>query len=317
MTVHELQRVYLGNTNAAHLPREDFFPLVSFVSGKSTTFLHTHPEFSFSGSTLRRIRVILEKRIRGTPVAYLTHGREFYGRMFRVTEKTLIPRPETELLVEAALAAIMRPPLNPLASLLCVDVGTGSGCIIITVAKELARIHLEYPSFSLWGLDISSEALMVARSNARVHAVRDRITFRRSDLLAAFTPPPVPCDRILLLANLPYLSDKVYVSAPPHVRHYEPRQALSGGRDGLSLYRRFFPQVAQLQRSLAVPCSVILEFSPEQNTAISILARRAFPTARCTLHKDLTQRHRLLAIDIPSQHETREHNARGSSNRQK
>ena len=194
----------------------------------------------------------IARRLAHEPVQYIRGTQEFFGFALHVTPATLIPRPETELLVEAALAHLPRERPLRLA-----DVGTGSGAIAIAVAWHL-------PQAVVVALDHSPAALEIARENARTHGVLDRIRFRHADLLSA---EPGPFDAIL--ANLPYVPESDRAGLHPQVRDHEPPSALfGGGTDGLDLYRRLIPQAAS---SLAPGGLLALEFGAGQRDKLAHL----------------------------------------------
>lgn len=167
---------------------------------------------------LKRFACAIDRRVRREPAAYITRSREFFGLSLRVSHDVLIPRPETELLVEAVLAAI---PDEPSPSV--VDVGTGSGAVAVAVA-----VHA--PGAMVVATDCSLPALRVARKNARAHGAH--ISFMRTDLAAAVGVADI------VVANLPYIPAEDIASLEPEVRDWEPRLALDGGADGLDLVRR-------------------------------------------------------------------------------
>ncbi len=177
-----------------------------------------------------RFQALVERRSRHEPVAYLTGEREFYGRTFRVTPDVLIPRPETELVVAEAIAFAADAPRD--AHLVVVDVGTGSGCLAVTIALELPRAEIV-------ATDVSSAALAIARANARRFGVLDRIDFRHGAFLAGVVHPPA-----LIVANPPYVGEADAASLPPDVRDYEPRDALFAGAGGLDVIRELVPAAA-------------------------------------------------------------------------
>ena len=177
---------------------------------------------------LAAYRQLHKRRRRGEPVAYLRGFREFFGRSFRVDTRVLVPRPETEILVEVALKRSRR--LSLCARIL--DVCTGSGCVAITLAKER-------PTTRVTGSDISSEALEVARDN--MHRLGGRVSFVRSDLLDAFAARRDRFD--LITANPPYIDDEDMTKLPVDIRDFEPAVALSAGPDGLRLIRRLIAEV--------------------------------------------------------------------------
>jgi release factor glutamine methyltransferase len=176
---------------------------------------------------LARFKALVVRRRAGEPTAYLTGHKEFWSLDFIVTPAVLIPRPETETLIEAVLQVFKQETENrkPKTENLCLEVGVGSGAIIITLARELPQTR--------WaGVDISAPALAVARKNAQRHKVADRINFLRANLLSAFKPEP---RFALLAANLPYVPRPVWEELPNDIKEYEPKEALLGGEEGLDL----------------------------------------------------------------------------------
>ncbi len=185
-------------------------------------------------SELNRLKELLAQRLTRKPSAYIRHVKEFYGLEFYVDERALIPRPETELLVEKALEMVhSRLTLRQAQGgegLLIADIGTGSGAIAVALAVNLPRSRI-------FATDISSEALEVAEINCRRHGVADSVQLLSGDLL---TPLPQSVD--IIIANLPYIPDAEPDNLAPEVSRYEPRLALSGGPDGLEYIRRLIDQ---------------------------------------------------------------------------
>ncbi|HTV03518.1 MAG TPA: peptide chain release factor N(5)-glutamine methyltransferase, partial [Luteitalea sp.] len=180
-----------------------------------------HPEF------LDAYEAAIARRLGREPVAYIVGAREFYGRDFIVSPSVLVPRPETELIVEWVLKTV---PATP--SPRVVDVGTGSGAMAVTLAAER-------PSWQVLGTDISSEALDVARANADALGVGDRVTFVVGDLLA-----PAQGEFDLIVSNPPYVARRDAPGMLPDVRDHEPHVALFGGQDGLDLPRRLLVEAS-------------------------------------------------------------------------
>jgi release factor glutamine methyltransferase len=183
----------------------------------------TNPEKPLAEWSLNRFQELVSRRSTGEPAQYITGVQDFYGRRFEVTRDVLIPRPETEGLVETVL-----PLLSVAAPIRICDVGTGSGCIAITVLCENPSVHAV-------GLDISAAALEVAKRNAIAHNVANRISFIKSDCFDALT------DDIafeLIVSNPPYVSAKVLPGLQREVRDHEPRVALTPGVDGLAVIKR-------------------------------------------------------------------------------
>jgi release factor glutamine methyltransferase len=256
-------------------PRLDAEVLLADVTGASRAQVLAWPERPLDESQTRDFRARVDLRSRGEPVAYLIGAREFYGRRFTVTPDVLIPRPETEHLVEVALAWCADRPPNPRI----IDVGTGSGIIALTLAAEI-------PGARIWGTDRSAAALEIARRNAdRLH-LKGRVMWLLGDLLSAAHGP-----FDIIAANLPYIPS-AELGALEVARH-EPRIALDGGPDGLGPIRRLLKQ-ARLSR----PGLLLLEIGTGQAEAVSLLARDRFPGANSHWIHDYGGHVRVIAIEV-------------------
>ena len=209
-------------------PRRDAELLLLHTLQRDRAWLLTHPEAEISPAQLARYQTLLARRARHEPIQYITGQQEFFGLTLRVTPDVLIPRPETEHLVEAALARI---PADHPARIL--DIGTGSGAIAIAIAASR-------PQASITAIDTSSAALAIARENAAAHHLTDRIRFRESDLLSA-----LPGEKFdIIVSNPPYVPGNEPLE--PQVRDFEPHTALFAGESGLGLYRRLIPQAKEV-----------------------------------------------------------------------
>lgn len=204
--------------------------LLLHVLGATRTLLFTDGSRTASDRELAEFHSLLERRLLGEPIQYILGGQEFYGLPLKVTPAVLIPRPETELLVEAVLARL--PKDLPLR---IVDVGTGSGAIALAVAKHL-------PLAKVIALDLSEAALAVARENAERLRLHDRLRFVRSDLLANLDGE-AQFDAVL--SNPPYIPESHRTSLHRQVREFEPAMALFAGVEGLDVYRRLTPAAAK------------------------------------------------------------------------
>ncbi len=218
-------------------PRASAEILLAHTLGLNRLDLYLRHDQPLTPEELARFKALIVRRRLGEPVAYLTGHKEFWSLDFLVTPATLIPRPETEVLVEAVLdvfrgggqgAGNLPSPVPPLKSLLALDVGAGSGAVVVALAKELPNLH--------WvAVDISEAALQVARENARLHEAAERISFVQGDLLWQFRPGPW---FDLIAANLPYVPRPEWEQLPREIREYEPQEALLGGEDGIDLLER-------------------------------------------------------------------------------
>ena len=202
--------------------RREAGSLLSFVLGKDRTFLISRAEEQVDEEALAKFRESVERRANGEPLQYIVGFQDFFGRQFRVTPDVLIPRPETELLVEAAIE------LAGSVSFIC-DVGTGSGCIAITMSCEVEGTRAV-------AVDISPAALEVAKLNANTLSVKDRIRFQLSDCFDSLSVGEYQFD--LIVSNPPYVAGETMAGLQREVRDHEPLMALSPGPDGLTVVRR-------------------------------------------------------------------------------
>jgi release factor glutamine methyltransferase len=232
--------------------RRDAELLLLHIARLSKADLLTHPNRVLSESQMSAYRAAIARRARNEPVQYITGSQEFYGRSFAVTPAVLIPRPETEHLMESALA------LDP-APKRILDIGTGSGILAITLALELQNA-------TVTATDISAEALAVARQNAWSLGAEDRMRFVASDLFAALANERFDC----IVANPPYVATGEVLE--PQVRDYEPASALYAGEDGLALYRRLIPGAAA---HLEPGGHLLVEIGHGQRDAVAGLLRAA------------------------------------------
>ena len=236
--------------------RLDAEVLLAHTLGVRRVDLYTYPERLMTAEEEKTYHDGLARRARGEPVSYIRGTKEFFGLPFAVDRRVLIPRPETEVLVERALdwAQTM-----DRADLHIADIGTGSGCIAVALATHL-------PQGRVYATDISAEVLEMASANVGRHGVQDRVRLLQGDLCA---PLPGPVD--MLVSNPPYT---VWQSLPEGITAYEPRLALDGGEDGLDIYRRLLPQ---LPSHLRAGGTAFLEIGDGQGEALQDLARGALP----------------------------------------
>lgn len=204
--------------------RREAGSLLAYVIARDHTFLITHADEVLAPSELTFYRELIARRAAGEPLQYITRQQEFYGLDFEVTPDVLIPRPETELLVETALDLLR----DTLAPLIC-DVGTGSGCIPVALLRQRADARSV-------GLDISLPALRVAARNGARHSVRERLALIASDCFAALNP--ASAHFTMIVSNPPYVAEQDLAGLQREVREHEPRVALTPGGDGLYVIRR-------------------------------------------------------------------------------
>jgi release factor glutamine methyltransferase len=287
-----VERLHASGSETARLDAE---LLLGHAIGVERTVVLAHPEAPVGADASRTYRAAVERRARGEPVAYIRGLKEFRGLAFRVDPRALIPRPETERLVEIALAEIMHrlgaraggePPVR------VVDVGTGSGAVAVTVAVAL-RSARALDAVDLLATDRSADALDLAKENAVAHAVADRIAFAEADLLpvdAPGAPSRLPFD--VVLANLPYVRHDAMGSLPRPTT-FEPVVALDGGDDGLEVIGRLLDRLPIVVADGGV---ALLEIGADQGESIVRLVADRLPGWSCSVAPDLAGLPRVARI---------------------
>ncbi len=230
-----LAQAILGATQAlarAGVPeaRREARSLLAFTLGRDRGFIITHAEESVSPNDLERFRQVVERRAAGEPLQYITGQQQFFNLDFEVTRDVLIPRPETELLVELALDLLK---VTADQTIIC-DVGTGSGCVAISILKNS-------PKARAVATDISLAALQVAQRNATRHGVIARLALVASDCFSAFIDAK---PFTMIVSNPPYVADHELGKLQREVGEHEPRLALSAGAEGLAMIRRLLADAA-------------------------------------------------------------------------
>jgi release factor glutamine methyltransferase len=227
---------------------------------------------------LDRFQTDLDRVANGEPLAYVVGHREFYDLDLITDRRALIPRPETECLIEYALARFADHPAPVIA-----DIGTGCGAIAITLAKHLPRARVI-------ATDLSADAIELARANAGRHDVEARIDFRVGDLLEPITEP-----LDLLAANLPYIDDKDWPFLAKTIRGHEPRMAFLGGPNGLDLVRRMLRDAPRVVRPGHL---ILMEIGAYQGEDVTAIAQQSFPSARISIKPDYAGLDRLAVIEV-------------------
>lgn len=229
----------------------------------------------------RRLSELIARRRAGEPIAYIIGGKEFYGLRLRADRRALIPRPETEELVERVVADWRG------ADAKILDLGTGSGAIACAIAHAL-------PDSRVVATDISTQALELARENAEMFGLAERIDFRVGDLFDALGEA-LRFDAIV--ANLPYVGGADGRFVDDAVRKFEPREALDGGEDGLDVYRRMMPAAGN---HLGAVGAIYMECSQFNANALAEMTREAFPTAAVEIVRDLAGHERMVIARLGS-----------------
>lgn len=258
-------------------PRLDSLLLLSHATGMKKEWLLAHPDVQVEEEKRLIFLSLLDRRLKREPLFYILGRVEFYGITLKIDQRALIPRPETEIMVEKVLEWAQKLPRLTIA-----DVGTGSGAVAVALALRLKG------KAYIYALDSSPQALELAKENAALHDVGENILFLRSDLLSALEEP---VDAIV--ANLPYIPSAQLEKLAPEL-HWEPREALDGGPDGLESIRKLlFQAPSYLKKGGAV----FLEVGPGQARSVKALARRVFPSARIFSFLDLRGIMRVVEVE--------------------
>jgi release factor glutamine methyltransferase len=315
-SVRALLKFGITQLREAHVPSFTLAAelLLLHVFGRDRTWLYAHPEEVVSDENAQRFFALIARRAAGEPTQHLTGKQEFWGLEFEVTPDVLIPRPETEHVIEVALDRLAvrelragRRQTTTGEGFWIADVGTGSGCIAIALAKEL-------PGAKFCATDISQKALVVARRNAARHSVADRIDFIESNLLNAFSvvgaqhaAPLLGKDaphesRVtihesrsfdLIASNPPYVGRREAATLPREVREHEPEVALYGGEEGYELYAALIAQAAQYLKPGGI---LVLELGHNSLSAVRPLLDAA-PWTNVSVTNDLAGVPRVLAAE--------------------
>lgn len=270
-------------------PKLDAQVLMAHCLQKPTSYLFAHGDEPLKVDIENKFQQLVARRALHEPIAYLTGEKDFHGRTFKVTPATLVPRPETELMVDVAKTEIGN-------DALVVDVGTGSGAIAITLAADGVAEVL--------AIDISQAALDVAQENAVTHNVQDTVAFLEGNLLKPFFAlfekwkPEARPKSIVITANLPYLSEVQWEMLDPDVKKYEPKTALVGGLDGLAFYDELLMQLAARRRELPEHVVVLFEIDPGQASSAQALIRHYFPGTQTTVIPDLAGLTRIIRAAV-------------------
>lgn len=270
------------------LPPLDAELLLAHVFQQSREFVVMHPDKEMTLRQILHFRYLTYRRKKGFPLAYLLGYQYFYGKKFLVNRHTLIPRPETEHLVERVLDTL--PSMTK--QLLLIDVGTGSGCIPISIAQSVQEAKNQHKIKRIFAVDISNGALSIAKKNAERH--KTPMTFLHGSLLRPILKQLEhhASKDIIVTANLPYITEAQFQSEAS-IQH-EPKTALVAADQGLALYKELLQQIKDIQHRHS--WHIFLEIDPDQKGAITTYIQTEFPQAKLLIHDDLAGLARVVEI---------------------
>lgn len=287
MTIREIL-IKTGSTY--NLPPFDLGILLSLAGNFSKEYILAHPEKKLSAAQTKKFNFFCARRANSEPIAYIAGKKEFFGLEFLVNKDVLIPRPETEMLVESAISKIKK----HYDKLTVIDVGTGSGNIIISIAKNIPQIFRK--KINYYAIDISKKSLQVAKSNAKRYKLNKKIKFIQSDMLEYFVKRKTKLENILIVANLPYVSENIYKKNYKNLK-YEPKKALASREKGLAHYTRLIRDIGKIwEISPAINITGLLEISPEQKPEIGRIIKKYLPKAEIAFFRDLAGKCRIVEI---------------------
>lgn len=294
-TVSALVRAAVDRLTASgsSSPRLDAELLLGQALGIDRIGVLAHPDAPVGTGSREVFEALVERRERGEPVAYIRGFREFHGLAFATDARALIPRPETELLVDAALAELVRrltvaPRAAGAPAIRVADIGTGTGAIAVSLVVGLRRRRMDADVLVI-AIDASDDALQLARENAVGHGVADRLVFVAADLIPHHVDPPYA----VVCANLPYVPTADLEQLAPELA-FEPRLALDGGPDGLDVVRRL---LEHLPTSLAADGVALLEIGAGQGDALRAEVAARLPGWSCVVTPDLAGHARLARLE--------------------
>ncbi len=285
---------------SSRIPRREAEILLSFLLNKTREFFIIHPDFEIEKIVYKKFRELESKHLAGWSIATLIGSKEFYGLNFQVDKNVLVPRPETELMVEEILNLV----IPSQSTINIIDVGTGSGAIIITLALELRKSNLtSFKNTGFKAIDISVSALKIAKLNSQIYKLNKNIKFFSGNLLRPLINKNDYEDLfkkdVIIAANLPYLSP-LQVKTSPSIQK-EPKLALMAGSDGLKCYRELFEQLKSIYSGVAHKnIHIFCEIDPSQKNTFKLLLKKNFPEASLMIKKDLAGRPRLAQIYLKS-----------------
>lgn len=267
------------------IPELDWNIIIAHVIKKPKEFIYLHPEMKLKFTQYLKILWLIKKHNLGCPVAYLTNKKDFYGITFFVNKHVLIPRPDSEIMVEEAIKIINEQKIDTL-----IDVGTGSGCIPIAILKNINK------QINTIAIDFSASALLLAQKNSQKYKLT--IDFQKGNLLKPIKNKNLENKKILITANLPYLNFK-QIEKEESIKK-EPYSALYGGRDGLDLYREMIEQIKKIFISKNTRLNFLFEIDPEQTKEIKKIIIKNIPKTQIKIRQDLAGLDRLVVARFNS-----------------
>lgn len=289
----DIQYSNISKNRIRQIARREIEIFVQHIKKWTPTNIILNENKIIPGKDQEKANRFIKKRQKSIPLAYILGYQEFRGLNFKVNKNTLIPRPETEELVEYALNFISKPTNTKDGPLILIDVGTGSGCVITSIVGHLPKRLKDYRAFAV---DASEKALRLAGFNAKHNlGKKNKIKFLKGSLLDFIRKEKIPEKaELLITANLPYLSEKEYASLSGEVKNNEPKEALVGGPNGHELICKLLDQAVKLSFN----CTIFLEISPAVYLAIEIYCATLAKPLKIRKFNDMSGITRILCVNF-------------------
>ena len=236
----------------------------------------------------------ISQRLKHKPVAYIINRKEFYGYDFYVDENVLIPRPETEIIIEEVLKILA---INKKFNI--IDIGTGSGCIIISILNELTKNKNDKVIHSAYANDVSQEAIKIAKVNAEKYNLNKKIKFVENNFEKFLDKENIyNSDELIITANLPYIKNADYQNLSVNVKKYEPKIALAAGKNGLVYIEKLIESILKIREKYKQKIYIFIEADPDQMNKIKALLKNKFKNVVIKIIKDLSRKERVISAKI-------------------
>ncbi len=280
------------------------------------SWLYINNNYELNKNEEKLFNNFINQRLKHKPVAYIINRKEFYGYDFYVDENVLIPRPETELMVEKVLKIIagvhtlvcknfnssetnsyrLKPELQKFN---IIDIGTGSGCIIISILNELAKNKNDKVIHNAYANDISQKAIRITKINAKKYNLSKKIKFVKDDFKKFLNEKDIyNSNELIITANLPYIKNDDYKNLSINVKKYEPKIALIAGKDGLVYIEKLVKSILKIKKKYKQKIYIFIEADPNQMSEIKTLFRKNFNSAIIKIIRDLSQKKRIVSVEI-------------------
>ena len=275
-------------------PALDADLIVSVVLKKPKAWLYANPNTAILPAQLKSIEGMLRRREQGEPLEYILGTADFYDLTLQVNSSVLIPRPETEMLVDCAIKKVRDLKKSKTKNIVLLDIGTGSGCIILALANNLRKIK----GVSYVGSDMSFRALRVATQNIRNYSMNGRIKLVKSNLLGRAVQSAIPPENpfLIITANLPYIAPDQYLHLPRSVRSFEPRRALIAEDCGTQLIKKLITSTNRWGIEKKYRFEMLMEIDPRQSQMLVAYLKSKFSALWFEFQKDLSGKKRLLIV---------------------